>query len=126
MKKAFTTIEVLVTMLVGTIFLFGGYQLYFTIHQVSLINRTKSQASNIAYNHLRKESTIFSQSDCNNAPVTKNITPDQSENLPNLKITLTSSAPYGCTAGLMRFEVNVNYTLNNKNMNERQIIDVKK
>lgn len=52
-KSGFTAVEVMIALFVASLFLFAGYQLFSITIQNHLLNRVRSEASNIAHNHLR-------------------------------------------------------------------------
>lgn len=58
--KAFSVVELLVTIVIATIFLTASYQLYSTILTDSGDTRKESAASNLAYDYLRRYSAFVS------------------------------------------------------------------
>ena len=58
--KAFSVVELLVTIVIATIFLTAAYQLYSTILTDSGDTRKESAASNLAYDYLRRYSAFVS------------------------------------------------------------------
>lgn len=55
----FSTVELLITLIVAAMFLLSGYTLYSTIAVRSADSRHRAQADNIAYDYLRRyESTV--------------------------------------------------------------------
>lgn len=125
-KSGFTAVEMLVAILVGSLILIGAYQLFSVVYQSHAAMRLRSQASNIAYAHLRQISNSLSMSDCKNYTVRKTHTPASNEDLPNLKINSILSAPYGCSVNILRIEVVVEYTNNGQPQSEKQAIYVNK
>lgn len=125
-KGGLTTVEVLFSLLAVSVFLMAGFQLYSTVLVGTLDARSRSKAANIAYNHLRHIGNTFNMADCPDSQLTKTETPFADENLPSMSITSTITAPYSCTAKLIRIDVAVNYQINGSDRQEIQTIYVQK
>lgn len=125
-KDGLTTVEVLFSLVAVTIFLMAGFQLYSVVLVGTLVARSQSKATNIAYNHLRHIGNTFNMADCTDSEVTRIETPFAEEKLPDLKITSTISAPYSCTAKLIRIDVRVDYNVNGSSRHETQTLYVQK
>jgi hypothetical protein len=109
-----------------TIFLMAGFQLYSAVLVGTLAARSQSKATNIAYNHLRHIGNTFDMADCSDSEITRIETPFAEEKLPDLRITSAISAPYNCTAKLIRIDVRVDYNVNGSSRHETQTLYVQK
>lgn len=130
-KTAFTTPEVLFALVVVTIFVTGGFQLYSIVHSSNMIITEQNHASSIAYEHLRQIANAITIEECpinHNDVITKNVIPfeDDYKRLPGLKIRSTLSAPYTCPARIMKIEVVVDYKIGNTEQTEKQALYVQK
>lgn len=125
-KPGFTAVEMLIAIIVGSLILMGAYQLFSVVYQSHAAMRLRSQASNIAYAHLRQISNSLSMSDCRNTTINKTHSPASNEDLPNIKINSALSAPYGCNVNVLKIEVTVDYTFNGQPQSEKQAIYVNK
>ncbi len=125
MKKGFSTVEVLLTILVGSIFIIASYGLYSSILKANLNSTARSKASNIAYNHLREITHKYRSLNCAILPQNYTETAQPGEELSNLEIVSTVSAPYGCQFGLYKFTVTVNYTVSGQAKTEEQSLYVR-
>ncbi len=125
-KSGVTTVEVLISLLIMSIFLFSGYQLYSVVLSGSLLSRSRSKAANIAYSHLRYVGDSINMANCSTDVITANRTPMSDENLPGLTIKSTVSAPYSCAARLMRVEIEVSYNVGTTKHKEVQAVYVQK
>lgn len=125
-KSGLTTVEVLFSLIAVTLFIIAGFQLYSVVLSGTLEARSRSKATNIAYNHLRHIGNIFSMADCPDGELIAAQTPFAEESLPGLKITSAITAPYTCTAKLIRIDVTVDYNVNGSDRREKQTIYVQK
>lgn len=127
-KSGFSAVEAMIALLVAAIFVTAGFQLHgLVLGSASRIN-AQLKASNIAYSHLRYQSSQLDSAVCIPAPISKVLTPTDEENssLRQLKIRSKSSMPYGCEGGIIRFEVEVEYYFNGSTKREKQVIYVDK
>lgn len=58
-EAGFTVVELLVSLVVGSLLLISGYQLYGVVSTVVGEARQMSQASNIGYEVLRREGGVY-------------------------------------------------------------------
>lgn len=111
-QQGFTTVELLVTLIIATLFIISGYQLYTVITMRSGNARMIAEASNIGYEVLRKEGSVH-------VPVTTSCSasvgshPKQtvtraSSTLPSLTINIIRCLPVS-TVSLVRVTVVVAY-----------------
>ena len=125
-KSGMTAVEVMVSLVIVSIFLFAGFQLYEIISANNLAAQSAAKASNITYGHLRTVSDSLDMSSCSESTITKTLTPTADEKLDGLAITATISAPYGCVNRLMRIEVKTSYLLKGAHREEVQAVYVQK
>lgn len=125
-KKGLTTTELLVSLVLATIFIITSHQLYIIVLNNNLEVRSKAKALNIAYGHLRAISDSINMANCSDSSTTIDRTPNSDENLPNLSIKAYLSAPYKCTNRLMKVEVKVDYLVNGAIRQETQVLYVQK
>ena len=125
-KSGMTTIEVFISLLILSIFLFAGFQLYDIVLISNLETQARASASNIAYGHLRALSDSLDMSSCSGSIITKALTPQANENLNGLEITAKLTAPYSCSYRMMRVEVTVKYNLRGSDREETQVVYVQK
>lgn len=108
-QAGFSAIELLITLFVGAAFIATGYQLYSVILQNSSDARTRSKASNIAYDTLRKYSSQAT-SPCTNATPTPTPTVPTGSALGGAPaITVTISCPYGALSTTSKIQVNLTF-----------------
>lgn len=122
--KGFTAVEVMIALVVASIFLFSGHQLFALVYQSHFTARTKAQATNIAQAHLRERAN--EEFTCGVTTPDKNHTPYPHEDLKGLKIKTRVTCPYGKNQKLIRVAVNVEYTMNGIKQQEEQVIYVDK
>lgn len=122
--KGFSAVEVMIALIVASLFLFTGYQLFSIIYDAQLYARARSEASNIAYSHLRSRSVDPML--CNGPELVKNHIPHEGQKLPNLRIQSRMSCPYGQNVMLVKIEVTVDYMVNGVAQKEQQAIYVDK
>lgn len=125
-KSGFTTVEVLITLLVGGILMSSGYEMFSNVMRLSSITRAQSKASNIAYSHLKRVANEYNATSCTTEAIIKEEIPEDDEKLPELKITSTISAPYGCSSNIHKVGIEVDYKLQNQSFKETQAIYVQK
>lgn len=125
-KNGLTTVEVLISLTIMSIFIFAGFQLYGTVLAGNLESQSRSKAANIAYSHLRKITNSINLAECKEEIIVKDIEPKADENLPNIKIQAKLSAPHTCINRLMRVEVTVDYAIRGSARREVQAVYVQK
>lgn len=93
-SRGFTTVELMVTLFAAVLFLLSGYQLYDLVNSRSLRSSEMSEASNIAYEVLRKEGSEYSGiSNSCTYPANQNISRPNLK-LKNVSITLSRCKPF--------------------------------
>lgn len=107
-KGGFTAVELLVTLSVGVLFLISGYQLYGAVNTRSGNAREMAEASNIGYDVLRKEGSVYHSASGCGSPSSTEVT-RTSPNLQNLNITLLRCQPSADTSDLIQVTVKVRY-----------------
>lgn len=126
-KTGFSAVEVMATLIIAAIFLFAGYQLFATVYDQQLASRLRSEASHIAYAHLREKSANLSVNVCSaSGPVEADEALDGNDTLPGIAIKSIVSAPYGCAEKLRRIEIQVKYLIGSSEQIEKQVIYVDK
>ena len=115
MTKGFTAVEILVTVFVAALLLMSGYQLHSVIIRQSADTRTMSQASNIGYEILRKQSYSAVINPCSNPQ--KTAIPGSSipaNGLPApVSVTISKCRPYN-DSNLVNVIVTVKYGPQNR------------
>lgn len=106
-EKGFTAVELLVTIVVATLFLIMFYQLFIAISQLNNESRRSAQASDLAYANIRRYPTIASLGDtlltfsCSSSDTDLLNQSDQIDAkyafLGKVNEKVTASYPYGCT-----------------------------
>lgn len=125
-KRAFTAVEVMIALVIASVFLIAGFQLYGIVAQGHLYSRMRSEASSIAYAHLRDRTNRVTMADCSTSVKVIDEKPFDGENMTDLKITSRISAPYRCSEKVLKVEVIVEYTVNGSKQTERQALYVDK
>ena len=107
-EAGFTVVELLVSLVVGSLLLISGYQLYGVVSTVVGEARQMSQASNIGYEVLRREGGVYQDlSEPCHAPERQTI--HRSDiTLPETTITMERCRPYKEVA-VLRVVVIVRY-----------------
>jgi len=112
-QAGFTTVELLVTLFVGAMFLAAGFQLYSFIIQDSASVRDKTTASNIASDYLNRiaASSTACLPDTTEGGVAEEVDPPTGTRLINPVVTRILNSPYGCEGPkpINRAEVIVRY-----------------
>lgn len=125
-KSGFTTVEVLITLLIGGILMASGYEMFSNVMRSSSLARAQSKASNIAYSHLKRVSNEYNATSCTSEAIIKEEAPEDDEKLPELKIISNISAPYGCSSNIHKVGIEVTFKLQNQNFKETQAVYVQK
>ena len=111
MKQGFTTVELIVTLFVAAMFVASGYQLYSITNTRSSEARMMSEASNVAYEVLRREGSYIATSSACTSSMTSGVSRSISRSVPTL--TNPSIVLYRCVpvAGspLLRVAVRIQY-----------------
>ena len=106
-NKGFTLVEVLITVVVATLFIVAFSQLHIAQSRISTTMNTYSRADQLAYNNLRiyangKSPTWFDCTYVSGAPKPMNLinSTDPVDGLPSPLIqSVVATAPYGCGGG---------------------------
>lgn len=123
-RPGFTAVEVMIALVVASVFLFSGYQLFAAVYQSHLVARIKAQAANIAQAHLRERANESFY--CGTSVSYKKHKPYQHEDLKDLKIETWVTCPYGNSQKLIMARIVVEYTINGVKQTEEQAIYVDK
>lgn len=111
-SRGFTTVEVLITLIVASLFLISGYQLYTVVIEQSADARRMSEASNIAYEIMRKEAYAVVSEPCS-SPITSSPTV-RANNLPKpVSATIYRCKPY-TDSSIIQVRVTVRYGSTNQ------------
>lgn len=107
MSKGFTTVELMATLIVASLFLISGYQLFSAVSYQSGQARNMGEASNIGYRILRQQTYSSVTNSCS-SPLTQNIPAPVGE-LPNpVTITVEKCKPFA-DSSLIKITVVVEY-----------------
>lgn len=107
-QAGFSAVELLITLFIAAAFLATGYMLYSSIVRDSGATRQRAQASNIAYDYLRRyaaqvPSSCTSSTPLNNASIT-------AEGLAAVRVTVQYSCPQASAIpALTRVQATVRY-----------------
>lgn len=109
-SKGFTVVELMVTLVIAVLFVISGYQLYGTVSLRSSATRQAAEASNIAYDVLRHEGSVYvpATNNCNSVGTEETVSRPSTASLPNLNIKLQRCKPYA-DSSLIRAMVIVRY-----------------
>ena len=112
-QAGFSAVELLVTLFIAVAFIATGYQLYSVVIQDGGNELQQAQATNIAYDNLRRYSSEATNP-C--STVTPSPTPSipSGTSLTNPSITVTITCPYGTSLNLTMITVTVNYGIPQK------------
>lgn len=100
----FTAVELLITMIIGTMLLLTAYQLYTFVLNDSADTRMRATASNLAYRFMREASSAVAKP-CATYSATPTIPADAS--LPNATASVTITCPpYGVTLPYVTATIN--------------------
>ncbi|MGH7218360.1 MAG: PulJ/GspJ family protein [Candidatus Microsaccharimonas sp.] len=106
-SHGFTAVELLITLFVAAAFLVAGYQLFNVVIKDGGATRLEAEASNVAYQHLRRHSTAATN------PCTP-LTPAASEPVSlqgtnNATVSATITCPQADAPSISQLEVIVTY-----------------
>jgi Tfp pilus assembly protein PilV len=104
----FSAIELLITLFIAAAFLTTGYQLYSIVIKSSATSRSRAQASNIAYDALRRYSAQATNP-CTVVTPTPTPTIPANPGITNAAISVSFSCPYGTTSPTSKIRVTVTY-----------------
>ena len=108
-SNGFTAVELLVTLFIAVIFLIAGYTLYVTIIRDSGGALQQTQASNLAYDYMRRYAANAT-SPCTANPPLSSATPTASDNNPpNARVTVAITCPDSTRPTLSLVTVTVTY-----------------
>jgi Tfp pilus assembly protein PilE len=105
----FTAIELLITLFIATAFIATGYQLYSIIVKNGGQVRMHANASNIAYDNLRRYADLVTNPCTASATPSPTPTIPSNSGLPSASITVTLSCPYTNTINITKVLVAVKY-----------------
>ena len=113
-QSGFSAVELLVALFVATVFLAAGHQLYITIVNDSGEARQRAQASNIAYNTLRRYADSAPGACTASTPVNNVAVDPVPEGLANVRHTVTYSCPQASMSNITKVQVTVTYGADSK------------
>lgn len=108
--NGFTTVELLVTLVIGVLFIATGYQLFMIITKDGAENRDRALAANIASSELNRQ--IARKDTCTTTAATFQPLPTPADTtLADPEVTGKVSWPYGCSGQniVKRVDVKVTY-----------------
>ena len=112
-QAGFSAVELLITIFIAAAFVGAGYPLYVAITRNSAEARDKATASAIAYEHLRKYTSLATNPCTTVTPTPAPAIPTGSPNytaLTNASITASITCPYApATSGVTLVSVTVTY-----------------
>lgn len=108
-RNGFTAVELMVTLFVAVLFILSGYQLYGAVTLRSANSREMSEASNVGYEVLRKEGSVYKPtSNSCAAPSEEAITNRTGLKIPNPSIRILRCKPIQGSS-LIQVTVSVKY-----------------
>ncbi len=107
MNKGFTTVELMATLIVASLFLFSGYQLFSVVSYQSGQARNMGEASNIGYKILRQQTYSAVANPCS-SPLTQNVVVPAGELPSPTNITVEKCKPFS-DSSLIKVVVVVEY-----------------
>lgn len=105
-ESGFTTVELLITLFIGALFIMTGYQLYTVVIKDGANARIAAKAANIAYEYLAQYQANVPAA-CIVSTVTP--TPPSNSDVPGIAISVNTTCPYGVAYDISRIEVVVSY-----------------
>lgn len=122
--EGFTAVELLITLFVAALFIISGYQLYAVATADSADIRERSLASNIGYKYLRiaeaKSSFV-----CGDEFPDRSDVWDQLRSVTEIKVTRTMMfSGDSCGDGLMKIQVDIEYTTRGVSEVQTQVVYV--
>ncbi len=129
-KKAFTAVEVMISLLVAALLIITGYGLYSYVYNETSIARNRAVASNIAEAHLKKRIAISDTTDCVTGDNWTDEAPFDGEKLKGLLIKTKVECPYPAdntaVSSLIKVTSVVTYKVNNVDQVETQVLYAEK
>jgi len=118
-EDGFTAIELMITIVVGAIFLFAGYQLYVQVIRDAVVEDKNARVSNVVYETLRKQmatSSAAAPGGCDAASQTTVNSNQTVASVGNVALSAVIDCPYGTTPGNLTdvFHVTVTGTYTDK------------
>lgn len=106
-QTGFTAVELLITLFVAAAFLVSGYQLYNLVIKDGGQTRAQARASNVAYDYMRRYSTVAANPCINSTPVNgEDLTVT---GLSAVTVNVEISCPYDNATSVSKIEVTVLY-----------------
>jgi Tfp pilus assembly protein PilE len=108
-QSGFSAVELLITLFIAVAFIATGYQLYTIVIKDGGESRARAKASNIAYDNLRKYSSLVTN------PCTATSSPSPTPTIPAgsgltaTTLTVTFSCPYGTSSAVTEVKVQLLY-----------------
>lgn len=105
----FTTVELMVTLFVAVLFILTGYQLYGAINLNTNNTRAMAEASNIAYDVLRNEGSVYQSTTalCTSPAIDTSVTRDSK--IQNMSIEVARCSPPLSISNITIVTVTVKY-----------------
>ena len=107
-RQGFTTVELLVSIVVGVLLLGSGYQLYLVATKDSGDAQRQSRANAAAYDLLRQAQSKVTRP-CATIPNLSGLTTPSYANLPEMNATTTISCPYILHPNVSQITTTVTY-----------------
>ncbi len=108
LDAGFSAVELLITLFIAAAFVATGYQLYSVVITDGGSALQQAQATNIAYDYLRRFSTEATNP-CSAVTPTPTPTIPSTANLTSASVSATITCPYGTSTNLSLITVTVNY-----------------
>ena len=108
LQAGFSAVELLITLFIAAAFVATGYQLYSVVITDGGTALQQAQATNIAYDYLRRFSTEATNP-CSVVTPSPTPTIPSTATMTNASVTASITCPYGTSANLSLITVTVNY-----------------
>lgn len=123
MQAGFSAVELLITLFIAAAFIATGYQLYSVVITDGGTALQQAQATNIAYDYLRRYSTEATNP-CSVVTPSPTPTIPTTATLTNASIAASISCPYGTSLNLSLITVTVNYGIPQKQVVHELFVNI--
>ncbi len=110
-QQGFTIVELLITMIIGTLLLFSAYQLYTYVINDSAEARMRASASSLAYQVMREKSALAT-TPCTTVTPAPPVVPTEASLPANTAITVALTCPTGSPSDITEINVTITYGAN--------------
>lgn len=123
MQEGFSAVELLITLFIAAAFIATGYQLYSVVTTDGSTALQQAQATNIAYDYLRRFSTEATNP-CTVVTPTPTPTIPSTATLTNASVAASITCPYGLSTDLSLITVTVTYGVPQKQVVHELLVNI--